>query len=129
MTRALVVHRDSVIAEFELDSLVSLGYAVDVCRGPDALTCPVLAGRPCLRTERADVLVYDLASLRHERGESQLVDELRALYSDKPLIVVTGDSESGALEPIQMAEGVIRLDGPITAERLDFVIEEALVDP
>jgi hypothetical protein len=129
MTRALVVHQDSVIAEYELASLASLGYTVEVCRGPDVLACPLLAGRPCIRTERADILVYDLASLRHERGETQLVDELRALYADKPLIVVTGDAEGGGLDPIELAEGIIRLDGPITAERLDLVIAEALVTP
>jgi CheY-like chemotaxis protein len=129
MTRTLVVHHDPVVAQYELDSLAALGYSVEICRGPDVLACPLLAGRPCIRAERADILIYDLASLRHERGETQLVDELRALYADKPLIVVTGDVESGELEPVELAEGIVRLDGPITAERLDRLIEEALVDP
>ena len=43
--------------------------------------------------------------------------------------MVTGDAESGGLDPIELAEGIIRLDGPITAERLDLVIAEALVTP
>jgi hypothetical protein len=131
MTRALVVHADATIARAELVALAGLGYLVELCPGPDVRTCPVPDGRSCVLADRADVLVYDLASLRHrERADgSELIDELRALYADKPLIVITGDPESGVLEPIPTAEGIVRLDGPPTGERLDELIEEALVDP
>lgn len=131
MTRTLIVHADAAIAAAELAALAGLGYDVEHCPGPEARTCPVVDGRACLLADRADVLVYDLGSLRHRvRVDGpELVDELRALYADKPLIVVTGDTERGALEPVPMGEGILRLDGPITGERLDELIEEALLDP
>ena len=128
MTRALIVQHDPAVAEEEVVSLSALGYEIERCSGPDRCGCPVVAGRPCLLAEHADILVYDLRSLRYEEHERDLAEQLRELYADKPLVVVVGDGELGTLAPVEMGEGVVRLHGPITAERLDLVLEDALGD-
>ncbi len=128
MTRVLVVHHDISIADHEVASLQALGYEVDRCSGPDRRACPVLAGQPCLRAERADVLIYDLRSLLHERNDLDLVDQLRGLYADKPIVVVGGDPVDDPAAEVEMGVGIVRLRGPVTAERLDEVLEDALAD-
>ena len=96
MTRALVVHLDSATADMAAAALGACGYVVERCVGPELLACPVLSGHGCPRAERADVLVYDLAALRHEEDYREVGGELRALYADKPMVVVAGGPELGA---------------------------------
>jgi len=128
VTRALVVHLDPVIAAGETAELCALGYLVERCPGPERCACPVLHGRACPLAERADVLVYDIGSLRHAEEQREVGEELRALYADKPIVVVAGDSEEGAFEAIEPSHGVVWLHGPTTAERLALLVEDALSD-
>ncbi len=80
MTRTLVVHRDPVVAQIRArtrsprSATRSTSAAARTCS--PARSWPV--GR-VIRAERADVLVYDLASLRHERGEPSWSTAPRAL--------------------------------------------------
>jgi DNA-binding response OmpR family regulator len=88
MTRVLLVYHDTVVADTEADELRRSGYDVDRCAGPiGGGPCPVLRGEPCWQVEAADVLLYD----RWEagRGSPDLVDELRRLHGDKPLVVTS----------------------------------------
>ncbi len=128
MTRALVVHHLPATASTQASALRRLGFTVEQCRGPAACDCPVVDGRSCPLVERADVLVYDVAGLRLERDGRELGAELRALYADKPLVVVAGGAEPGALEANEPSDGVVWLRGALDAERLSLGIEEALGD-
>jgi hypothetical protein len=126
MTRALVVHRDARVAADEAEALRSLGYEVDRCPGPTRRACPLVHGCSCPHAERADILVYDLASLRFEIDHREIAEELRQLYADKPLVVVAGGLEPGALEPVESRGGVVWLFGPASADRLALIIEDGL---
>ena len=128
MTRALVVHLDPALADVEAAELCEFGYVVELCVGPELQDCPVLRGHGCPRAERADVLVYDLAALRHEEDDREVGAELRALYADKPIVVVAGDRDVGVIEAIEPSEGVVWLHGTATAERLALLVEDALAD-
>ena len=128
MTRALVVHLDPALADAEAAELCAFGYVVERCVGPELQDCPVLRGHGCPRAERADVLVYDLAALRHEEDHREVGAELRAIYADKPIVVVVGDPEVGVLEALEPTEGVVWLHGSPTAERLALLVEDALSD-
>ncbi len=88
MTRALVVHHDIDIADIEVEDLRKAGYEVDQCAGPSGGGCPVMHGEPCWQVEQADVLVYDVFAA----GDSgrKLVEELRALHPDKPVVLTSG---------------------------------------
>jgi len=88
MTRVLVVHHDIDVADIEVDELRRAGYEVDQCAGPiggDA--CPVLRGEPCWQVDEADVLVYDMWASGD--GHRELIEELRELHPNKPLVVTS----------------------------------------
>jgi hypothetical protein len=88
MTRVLVVHHDIDVSDIEVDTLRRAGYEVDQCQGPvGGSPCPVLHGERCWQVEKADVLVYD-AWVTPDGGET-LIDDLRDLHPDKPVVVTT----------------------------------------
>jgi hypothetical protein len=88
MTRVLVVHHDLDVSDIEVDLLRRAGYEVDQCQGPvGGSPCPVLHGERCWQVEKADVLVYD-AWLTGDGAET-LVDDLRDLHPDKPVVVTS----------------------------------------
>ena len=88
MTRVLLVYHDTTVADTEADELRRAGYEVDRCAGPiGGGPCPVLRGEPCWQVEAADVLLYDRWDAVH--GGPDLVDELRRLHGDKPLVVTS----------------------------------------
>jgi hypothetical protein len=104
MTRVLLVYHDTNVADIEADELRRAGYEVDRCAGPvGGGPCPVLRGQPCWQVEAADVLLYDQWDAMH--GGPDLVDELRRLHGDKPLVVTSphhaaaGQSE-GSNDPV-----------------------------
>lgn len=138
MTRALVVHHDASVVERESAILRAAGYIVDTCSGPLASPCPVLGDRPCPRAERADVLVYGLDLLPDRRSFRRFVDQLRGLYGDKALVLLSDeklfpvlegeDPEPGMRETQRggPSRGVIRVHGRPTGDTLELAIEEAL---
>lgn len=88
MTRVLVVHHDIDVADIEVDELRRAGYEVDQCAGPiGSDACPVLRGEPCWQVAEADVLVYDMWASGD--GSRELIEELRDLHPDKPLVVTS----------------------------------------
>jgi DNA-binding NtrC family response regulator len=89
MTRVLVVHHDVDVADIEVDDLRRAGYEVDQCAGPiGGDECPVLHGRPCWQVDDADVLVYD--TWASGDGRRALIEDLRELHPDKPVVLTSG---------------------------------------
>jgi len=105
MTRVLLVYHDTNVADIEADELRRAGYEVDRCAGPiGGGPCPVLRGQPCWQVEAADVLLYDQWDAMHG---PDIVDELRRLHGDKPLVVTSrathhaaGGQRSGSNDPV-----------------------------
>ena len=125
MTRVLVVHHDLDLAGQEVDSLRRMGYDVTECGGPTRNVCPVLAGRPCDLAERADVLVYDVWADGEIEGSMRLIDNIRDIHPDTP-VVLTSPGPTLAWEEDQGPHGVTTLTGQPTGERLHAAIQEAL---
>jgi DNA-binding NtrC family response regulator len=101
MTRVLVVHHDVDIADIEVEELRRARYEVQQCAGPiGGNPCPVLCGLGCWQVDWADVLVYDVWASGD--GRSALIDELRNLYPDKPVVLTSGG----------MMLDWVRTDGP-----------------
>lgn len=124
MTRVLVVHHDIDVADIEVDELRRAGYEVDQCAGPiggDA--CPVLHGRPCWQVDEADVLVYDMWASGD--GHRELIEDLRDLHPDKPVVVT---SPGLVLDWIETdgPHGVMPVLGAPTREELVAAVEAAL---
>ncbi len=125
MTKVLVVHHDAGLADAEATSLRRLGYDVEQCAGPAKSPCPVMRGERCGAVERADVLVYDVWATTESGGSRGLVEGLRKLYPDIPIVLTA----PGILLDWVETEGphkVVPLVGVPTAERLDSAIREAL---
>jgi DNA-binding NtrC family response regulator len=123
--RVLVVHHDAGLAEAEATSLRRLGYVVEQCAGPAKFACPVMRGERCLAVERAEVLVYDVWATTESDGGQRLVEELRELYPDKP-VVLTAPGMLLAWVETEGAHKVTPLEGVPTSARLDAAIREAL---
>jgi len=126
MRRVLVVHHDIDMADQEADSLRREGFDVEQCSGPGAYNCPVMRGERCAAAERADVLVYDVWASGEAGGAQQLIEGLRELYPDVPVVLTAPGIE---LDWVQTAgvHRVVPLVGPPTGARLRAAIEEALL--
>jgi DNA-binding NtrC family response regulator len=124
MTRVLVVHHDVDVADIEVDDLRRAGYEVDQCAGPiggDA--CPVLHGEPCWQVADADVLVYD--AWASGDGRRALIEDLRELHPDKPVVLTSGGLLLDWVEP-QGRHGVTPALGPPDQGVLAAAVEAAL---
>jgi DNA-binding NtrC family response regulator len=128
MTRVLVVHHDIDLADQESDSLRRLGYEIVQCSGPHAYSCPVMRGMSCPDVERADVLVYDVWSTTEMGGSRSLIEHLRDMYPDIPVVLTAPGMELEWVET-EGPHRVVPLVGVPTAERLDAAIREALGQP
>ena len=84
-----------------------------------------MRGEPCLAVERADVLVYDVLSTTESGGSQRLVEGLRDLYPDIPVVLTASGIELDWVET-EGPHGVVPLVGLPTAVRLDAAIREAL---
>ena len=125
MTRVLVVHHDIDLADQEADSLRRLGYEIEQCSGPSSYSCPVMRGRECAAVERADVLLYDVWSTTESGGSRRLIENLRDLHPDIPVVLTAPGIELDWVET-EGAHKVFPLVGSPTAERLHAVIQEAI---
>jgi len=124
MTRVLVVHHDVDVADIEVDELRRAGYEVDQCGGPHAGgSCPVLNGEPCWQVDEADVLVYDMWA--SDDGGRELIEELRDLHPDKPVVVT---SPGMVLDWVETdgAHGVTPVLGAPTRAELVSAVQAAL---
>ncbi len=124
MTRVLVVNHDIDIADQEADSLRRAGYEVEQCSGPTKGPCPVLHGRPCAWVDRADVLVYDVWATGDSEGGRTLIQELRSVHPEIPIVLTAPGIELDWVE----TEGPFRvtpLVGVPSHDRLVEAIERA----
>jgi len=124
MTHALVVHHDIELADQEVDSLRRFGYEVTQCSGPTASSCPILNGGACELAGMADVLVYDAFASGDAAGAGDLINGLRELHPDVPIVVTTpgiGYTWEPADDP-----GVVELQGQPTGANLHEAIQKVL---
>jgi DNA-binding NtrC family response regulator len=125
MTRVLVVHHDIDMADQEVEALRHAGYEVEQCSGPTARTCPVMRGEPCDAAERADVLVYDVWSTGESDGGRRLVQSLRDLYPEIPVVLTAPGLELDWVEE-EGPHRVTPLTGRADRAHLAAAIESAL---
>ncbi|MFI5041645.1 MAG: hypothetical protein ACHQNA_07330 [Acidimicrobiales bacterium] len=125
--RALVVHHDIDMADQETDSLRRRGIEVEQCWGPEYHSFPVMRGEACAAAERADVLVYDVWSTGDSDGGRTLVEGLRELYPNKPVVLTATGIELDWVET-EGPRRVVPLVGTPTGERLVEAIERAVAD-
>lgn len=128
MTRVLVVHHDLDLAGQEADSLRRFGYEVTECGGPTRNRCPVLAGRPCDLADRADVLVYDAWASGDADGAQLLIENLREIHPDTPVVLTTPGLEL-SWEETAGRHAVTSLAGQPTGARLHEAIQAAMANP
>jgi len=125
MTRVLVVNHDIDLADEEVDSLRRRGYDVRECLGPIGSHCPVLAGRPCSLADEADVLIYDAWVTGEPDGAQRLIEGLREIHPDVPVVLTAPGIEPDWIETIG-EHRVTPLVGPPTGARLAAAIEDAI---
>ncbi len=125
MTRVIVVHHDIDIGDQEVDSLRRLGYDPVGCAGPTAGSCPILRGEDCPGIHDADVLVYDVWSTSESGGGRTLIEGLREMHPEIPIVLTAPGMELDWVEE-EGIHKVVPLVGVPTAERLDAAIKEAL---
>jgi hypothetical protein len=126
MTRVLLVYHDTDAADLEADELRRAGYEVDRCAGPTGGgPCPVLHGEPCWQVEEADVLLYDRWD--EVRGGLDLVEELRLLHGDKPLVVTSAAHREGHAEG--PGDPVVATSGVRLAESIERAMREPHASP
>jgi hypothetical protein len=125
MTRVLVVHHDLDLADQEAESLRRYGYEAVECAGPTWNRCPVLIGRQCDLAEAADVLVYDSWASGDAEGARTLIERIREMHPDTP-IVLTSPGPALGWEETEGVHGVTIMTGQPTGARLDEAIRRAL---
>lgn len=127
MTRVLVVNHDIDLADQEVDSLRRRGYEVQECLGPIGAQCPILAGHPCSLAQWADVMVYDAWVTGEPEGAQDLIEGLRELHPDVPLVLSASGIEPDWMEVVGPT-GVTPLVGLPSGARLAAAIEASLGD-
>ncbi len=125
MTRVLVVHHDLDLADQEVDSLRRFGYDVIECGGPTRNPCPVLAGRPCHLAASADVLVYDVWASGDAEGARTLIENLREIIPQTP-VILTSPGLALSWEEDHGPHGVTAFSGQPTGARLHAAIQDVL---
>jgi hypothetical protein len=126
MTRVLVVNHDIDLADQEVDSLRRRGYDVRECLGPIGSSCPILGGRPCELAAWADVLVYDAWATGEPEGAKALIDGLRALHPDVPMVLSASGIEPDWIETVG-PHRITPLVGAPSGPRLAAAVEMAFL--
>ena len=126
MTRVLVVNHDTDLADEEVDSLRRRGYEVRECLGPIGASCPVLAGRRCDLVTWADVLVYDAWATGEPDGAQGLIDGLRAIHPDVPVVLSATGIEPSWIET-SGPHRITPLVGVPTGPRLAAAVDAAFL--
>ena len=127
MTRVLLVHHDIDLADQETDSLRRRGYQVQQCLGPIGARCPVLSGRYCDMAEVADVLVYDAFVTGEPEGAQRLIEGLREIHPEVPIVLTATGIEPDWIE-VAGRHGITPLVGAPTGARLAEAIEQAIAN-
>lgn len=125
MTRVLVVNHDTDLADQEVDSLRRRGYEVKECLGPIGASCPILSDHPCGLADWADVLVYDAFATGEPEGARGLIEGLRRLHPDVPLVLSASGIEPEWIDTVG-PNRITPLVGRPSGERLAHAIEISL---
>ena len=125
MTRVLVVNHDTDLADQEVDSLRRRGYEVRECLGPIGASCPILSAHGCDLVEWADVLVYDAWATGEPDGAKTLIEGLRALHPDVPIVLSASGMEPDWIDIVGPMR-ITPLVGLPSGERLANAIEASL---
>ena len=127
MTRVVVVNHDPAIAAEQAAMLRQAGYEVEFCGGPVVEPCPVMQELPCPLVDRADVLVYDAWAAGDSDGGRRLVEHLREVYADLPVVLTAVDERLSWVET-EGSHRVTPLSGRPSLESFRQAIESALAD-
>ena len=125
MTRVLVVHHDIDLSDQEVDSLRRRGYDARQCLGPIGASCPILNGLECTLAVDADVLVYDAFVTGEPDGAQALIEGMREMHPEVPIVLVASGMEPAWIETAGL-HGVTPLVGRPSGERLAEAIEAAI---
>ena len=125
MTTVLVVNHDIDIADEQASSLRRLGYQVTQCSGPAAWTCPVLRGQACSWVASADVLLYDVWATGERNGARDVIEGLRELYPNIPIVLAAPGMELSWVET-SGRHGITPLVGKVNGPSLGAAMEAAL---
>lgn len=125
MTHVLVVHHDLDMADQESDWLRQAGFTVTECAGPQYGACPVLRGEYCEAVAGADVLVYDVWASGDTESEQDLIERLRELHPDTPIVLTAPGLEFDWVQTSGL-HAVVPLIGAPSAARLTAAVETAL---
>jgi len=123
--RVLIVHRSEGVTVSEAEALTRRGYEAEMCSGPAYYSCPVLQGEPCPAVERADVLVYDAWATTESESGRQLIENLRDIYPDTPVVLTVPGMLLNWIET-EGPHKVTPLAGVPSGDRLEEAIHEAL---
>lgn len=125
MTRVLVVNHDTDLADQEVDSLRRRGYEVRECLGPIGAHCPILSGHACSIVGWADVMIYDAWATGEPGGARALIEGLRHLHPDVPIVLSATGIEPDWIETAG-PNRITPLVGLPTGERLASAIEASM---
>jgi DNA-binding NtrC family response regulator len=125
MTHVLVVHHDPDMADQQSDWLRAAGYTVEECAGPQYGACPVLKGEPCYATSHTDVMVYDVWATGDTETEKRLIERLREVHPDIPIVLTAPGVEFDWVET-DGRHGVVTLEGALSAAVLRKAVLTAL---
>jgi CheY-like chemotaxis protein len=125
MTKVLVVHHEPDLADQMSDWVRMAGYEVAQCAGPTHGPCPILHDLPCPAVDGADVLVYDVWASGDTESEQELIERLRELHPDTPIVLTAPGMEFDWVETTGV-HGVVPLVGAPSAARLQEAISRAL---
>jgi DNA-binding response OmpR family regulator len=116
MKRILLVEDESLIAALAVDSLNELGF--DVAEAANAKTALEIAHKEIAGFALA---IVDLGL--PDRPGDDLVNDLRALRPDLPIIVATGYGARAVEGKLQGKEGIVFLGKPYDFNALDAAIK------
>jgi DNA-binding NtrC family response regulator len=125
MIHVVVVHHDPDMADVESDWLRRAGFSVEECAGPTFGPCPVLYDKPCPAVDQADVLVYDVWSAGDSESEQNLIELLRELHPQTPIVLTSPGLEFDWVQESGQ-HAVIPLLGAPSAASLVAAVHRAL---
>lgn len=125
MTHVLVVHNDPDMADQESDWLRQAGFTIGECAGPQHGACPILHDLPCPAVDGADVLVYDVWASGDAASEKDLIERLRELHPDIPIVLTAPGMEFDWVETSGL-HAVVPLVGAPSAASLQEAVVRAL---
>ena len=115
--RVLLVESDETVRMFAVEALVGAGNTVD-----EAATASEALGRIRAAGGRYDAVVMDVPS--PEKGGESLVNALRAMHSDLPILIASNDLVEALRERFADDRRVAVIGKPYNAARLQSALDE-----